>query len=360
MYRHIVTAFAALLIHAASAQQVQQVTIGDNYNFGLTYSLPATSVQLTIEASCTTSVAGPYAIYAEKFLGLTDVVLADQTLWQVESVTLEAVARPDSLCTYHIGFSEKGPLPTFYLTPDRCLWGINQQPEEPEAKPQRSAEVDHSLTYRPTDVLTPDMLKAGSKSKQAELIAQEIFSIRESRSELIRGEADNVPNDGRQLQLMLDNLSAQEAALMTYFVGTTTVTRHTYQCVYDVPAEPVVRALAFRFSSQLGLVDNDDLAGAPYYVSVQVTEDNRLPEILDPKVLKKLEKGIAYCVPGKAQVRVFSADRTFAEAVFPMAQFGHVERLPQGQFVDKKHPCSALFVPTTGALRMFDPVGAAQ
>lgn len=357
MYRSLVTALAALLIHAATAQQVQQVTIGDNYNFGLTYSLPSTSVQLTIEASCTKRVAGPYAIYAEKFLGLQDVPLADQTLWQVESVATEAVAQPDTLRTFHITFAEKGPLPTFYLTPWRSLWGINRQPAEPEAGPQRSVEVDHGLSFRPTDVLTPDMLKAGSKSKQAELIAHEIFSIRESRSELIRGEADNVPNDGRQLQLMLDNLTAQEAALMTYFVGTTTVTRHTFRCIYEVPAWPVEREVAFRFSSELGFVEKDDLAGAPYYVSVSVTEDNRLPEIIDPKVLKKLAKGIAYCVPGKAQIRVFTADRTYAEAVYPMAQFGHVDRLPQAQFIDRKHPCSALFEPTTGALRMFDPIG---
>ena len=37
--------------------------------------------------------------------------------------------------------------------------------------------------------------------RQAELVAKEIYSIRESKNALLRGEADNMPKDGAQLDV---------------------------------------------------------------------------------------------------------------------------------------------------------------
>ena len=77
-----------MLVATGWAQQAEQVTIGDNFDYGITYSLPTTALQLTVTAQCTVTVAGQYAIYAEKLLGLHDAPLADQTLWQVQSIRL--------------------------------------------------------------------------------------------------------------------------------------------------------------------------------------------------------------------------------------------------------------------------------
>ena len=322
------------------AQSVQQVTIGDNFDYGLTYSLPITKIQIQVSAHCTKVVAGEFAMYAEKYLGLKDVAQQDQVSWEITQIQLRGVAKADSARTYHIYFSDKAyhiyfsdkaALPTFYLTDDRCLWAINQKPEQPAPSvemPSQSQKTT-SLKFKPTDVMTSDLLKAGSKAKQAELVAEEIFSIRESRSDLIRGEADNVPNDGAQLQLMLDHLTAQEEALLSLFVGTTTETDVVRTFDY-VPTDEVERELVFRLSRELGFVANDDYAGAPFYVGVSILEDNRMSE-MDVNARKKLEKGIAYCVPGKARITLYNAKSVLAEGDIPMAQFGHVEMLPQGQ-----------------------------
>ena len=78
----------------------------------------------------------------------------------------------------------------------------------------------------------------------------------------------------------------------------------------------------------------------------------------DVNARKKLEKGIAYCVPGKARISLYNAKSVLAEGDIPMAQFGHVEMLPQGQFTNKKRPCSALFIPSTGAIKLFEQTDA--
>ncbi|MBR5069324.1 MAG: DUF4831 family protein [Bacteroidales bacterium] len=352
MRNYTAAVLAAFITTGALAQTVQQVTIGDNFDYGLTYSLPITKIEIKVSAHCTKVVAGEFALYAEKYLGLKDVALEDQTRWEIKQIQLKGVAQADSARTYHIYFSDKAALPTFYFTEERCLWAINQKPEVPQVEKPVAAPVVNKLKFKPSDVMTSDLLKAGSKAKQAELCADEIFSIRESRSDLIRGEADNVPNDGAQLQLMLDNLTAQEEALLSLFVGTTTETDEVRTFSFT-PSDEVGRELVFRLSRELGFVEKDDLSGAPYYVGVSIIEDNRM-SAMDLNARKKLEKGIAYCIPGKARVQLFNAQGSLAEGDIPMAQFGHVEMLPQGQFTNKKRPCSALFIPSTGAIKLFE------
>ena len=358
MKKYLFAALAVFITFRIGAQTVKQVTIGDNFEYGITYSLPITQIEVSVTAHCTRIQAGEFALYAEKYLGLKDVPQQDQTRWEISQIELRGTALADSTRTYHILFSDKGALPTFYLTDERCLWAINQRPELPDpsvATPSLPQESP-ALKFKPTDVMTSDLLKAGSKSKQAELCADEIFSLRESRSDLIRGEAENVPNDGRQLQLMLDNLTAQEEALLSLFVGTTTESDLSRTFTF-VPTDEVGRQVIFRLSSELGFVETDDLAGAPYYLGVSILEDNRLSE-MDAAARKKLEKGIAYCIPGKARITLFTPSENLAEGDIPMAQFGHVEMLPQGQFTNKKRPCSALFVPSTGAIKIFEQTEA--
>lgn len=65
----------------------------------------------------------------------------------------------------------------------------------------------------PRDFLTEEILMAGSTAKMAELVAKEIYNIRESKNALVRGQADNMPKDGEQLKIMLANLEEQEAAM---------------------------------------------------------------------------------------------------------------------------------------------------
>lgn len=365
--KSFVAFFASLyIIHGAGAQEVRQVTVGDNMNFGITYNLPKTGLIATIDAQCTTYEAGPYAAYAEKFLGIDDVMLENKVRWEILNISLSTVAHADTSRTYHIDFNEKASYPTFYFTDERCLWSINQRPASQAKQPAAPQSVSPAKApLKASDVLTSEILKAGSKVKQAELVAQEIFSIRESRSMLIKGEADNMPGDGVSLQLMLDNLTAQEEALLSLFVGNTTVTTSQYKTEY-MSEKSVERDLFFRFSERLGLVDKDDLAGAPYYISVLVTEDNRMQEVVEDKNQKKngilglvsgskaSEKGIAFCIPGKVHVSLFTASQTLLSGEFSMGQFGHVEQLPVSQFTDRKRPTSALFNPETGSIKMFE------
>ena len=52
------------------------------------------------------------------------------------------------------------------------------------------------------------------------MLAESLMEIRDSYLSLTRGTADNMPTDGRQLELMLNSLHDQESALTAAFTGT--------------------------------------------------------------------------------------------------------------------------------------------
>lgn len=353
MKRYIAFITLACCLLPASAQEVSRVQVGDNQNYGITYNLPAVSLRVQVDATCTTFKAGIFAQYAEKYLGLTDVPLEDTETWTVSNVSMTAEAVADTARSYHILFNAKGALPTFYLA-DGCLVGINHapspstEPAEPDVAPAAAATELHA-----TNVMSEELLKAGSKSKQAEIASRQIFRIRESRLNLLTGDVDNLPADGASFQLVLDNLNAQEAAYMELFTGVTTTKTLRREFTYRPVGEG--KTVLFRFSRHFGFVDADDLSGEPYQLQVTVTDDKRsVPVLTDAKgKVKPVATGIAYTVPGKAQAELICKGTVLSQGEWQMGQFGHVEFLSSTQFTNKKVPASASFDAMTGALTLF-------
>ena len=52
-------------------------------NFGITYSLPKTSLVVDAEVTKVTCIAGPYYQYAEKYLGVKDAVTEDKVYFDL-------------------------------------------------------------------------------------------------------------------------------------------------------------------------------------------------------------------------------------------------------------------------------------
>ncbi len=51
--------------------------------------------------------------------------------------------------------------------------------------------------------MTEDMLRSTSTAKRAELAAARIYELRQSRSDIMSGNADQAPTDGEGLKLVL-------------------------------------------------------------------------------------------------------------------------------------------------------------
>ena len=132
-------------------------------------------------------------------------------------------------------------------------------------------------------VLTGDMLVSESTAKRAEMAAQQIYKIRESRTNYLTGEADVMP-DGQALKLILAQLDEQEQTLMALFTGI--VQKETAFKSFDfVPADDTNNEIVFRISVFNGIVDKTDHSCLSLYLTLNVPErgDIFVPEIGEDK-----------------------------------------------------------------------------
>ena len=153
--------------------------------------------------------------------------------------------------------------------------------------------------------MTEEILIAGSTAKMAELVAKEIYNIRESKNSLTRGQADYMPKDGAALKLMLDNLDEQEQAMMQMFANN----RPHRKIIYHPhkPEADMKEKIAFRFSKKLGMLDADNLSGEP------ITFPSSTKKHCHRWIRKAKKKEDGWCYlqySGKAQVTVFYPKQT--------------------------------------------------
>ena len=198
--------------------------------------------------------------------------------------------------------------------------------------------------------MTEEMLMAGSSNKLAELIAREIYNIRESKNSLTRGQADYMPQDGAALKLMLTNLEEQEKAMTALFSGTTEQSDQTFTFYVD-PEKEITKQVVCRFSNQLGIVKENDLAGEPIYLSLS-NESTLPPADEEAKASKKLD-GVIYNIPGKGRITVSDMNKTYVSREYPITQFGETEVLTNNLF-NKKVNTRVIFNPVTGGIAKID------
>lgn len=227
-----------------------------------------------------------------------------QGLFRPRKISLINRGLPDADNTYIVEFKQGTVAPYAYLTEDGLLCSINAEytPVESELDAVKKNKGPQQKVTD-TSVFSEELLMAGSTAKQAEVAAKQIYRIRESRLNILTGEADNLPPDGEAMKLVIQQLEEQEKALTNLFTGILTKETEHYE-VSIIPHDNLDKEVLFRFSKQLGIVDADDLGGTPVYMNLKATE--RAP-ILDAKEAEKKDKslkGIVYNVPGKASIEI--------------------------------------------------------
>ena len=312
--------------------------------------MPRTAVRITVVAEKTITRPGDFCKYAERYLRLNDVPQAESTAWEIRSVTMEPFGKPDKEKAFSIKIKSKTVAPLVGLSRDGLLLSINTEAEE-ETLPALPQGEKGPAPVNPRAFMTQEILAAGSTAKMAELCAQEIYDLRESRNALIKGEADNTPKDGEQLKLMLEQLDKQTGALESLFRGTQQTSTEVFSLNYD-PTKETDREILFRFSKKLGLVDADDLAGEPVYISVKRMESlpESQPDEQTAKKKEKMERGVFYNVPARMKLTIAQGQKTWTDLETPMGQFGTVEILANTLF-DKKVTTRVTFFQSTGGTK---------
>ena len=346
----------------AQTEVTQGVTFGKK--FGVTYMLPQTEIKIEAEATRQHYEPGQFSKYAERYLRLRDVKQEAETSWTLDEVKVNIVGVPDPSNIYFVEMKDRTTAPLMELTADGIVRSINlpftgdKKTEQPQAKQQEDEALPDPRTF-----LTEEILMTNSTAKMAELVAREIYSIRESKNALLRGEAENLPKDGAQLQIMLDNLNKQEKAMVQMFEGKVTTEKHHF--TKRVTPEEMSNHVVFRFSKKLGFVEADDLAGEPVELTIVnkqlIPEQPAEPEGKSSRSIfsiltngnKSAIEGVAYNVPGKADVKLTYQHKDIINTELSLAQFGTREYLAD-QLFNRNTVTQVQFDVNTGALLKID------
>lgn len=346
MKKKMIWVAGILIATSAYAQTDVSTGIMRGKDYGVTYLLPKTEIEIVVQATKHTYMPGEFCKYADRYLRMNNVSADPNIYWTIDKVQTHVAGVPDKDNVYFVKLKDKTVAPLMELTEDGIVRSINI-PLSNRTIPATKITAAAQEIIDPRKFLTEEILMASSRAKMAELVAKEIYNIRESKNALLRGEADNMPQDGAQLKIMLDNLNLQERAMTEMFSGTLKEEPQTFT-IRLTPKE-MNNEVAFRFSKRLGIVANDNLAGEPYYISIT---DLKTPAIPEEDSKKKVD-GVAYNVPGRAHVILTGNNKKIFDGELPVTQFGTIEYLAPVLF-NKNSTIKVLFDTATGGLIKVD------
>lgn len=330
------------------AQDVNHYTPG-TMEEGIVYYLPKTQIEVQVTATQIAYTPGELCQYAGRYLRLQGISAQPSEHWEINGIKVRTIGVPDAQKAYSIKLKDKTVTSQVELTEDGIIKAINTTaPEEARAKEEKATE--RQVRIDPRNFMTEEILMAGSTSKMAELIAKEIYNIRESKNSLTRGQADYMPQDGTALKIMLNNLEEQEKALTEMFSGFTERTEKTFTFHVD-PEQEITNQVVCRFSQKLGILKEDNLAGEPVYLTV--TDESTLPPANEEAKAKKKPDGVIYNIPGKGRIIVKTTGKTWFNSELPITQFGETEVLVNSLF-NKKVNTRVIFNPVTGGIAKID------
>ena len=330
------------------AQETVKVTANKFNGYGIVYSLPKTAIDVRATVTRSVEKPGPFAQFAQKYLGQSPTVTQERTVWKIENVDIlpKGIADPEKRYAIQL---KKENRTAFYLNEEGMLVSINRAPApaptRPAPSPEKAAKKEQKQAAEYAQLYTETMLISSSTRNMAEAAAQQIYLLREYRLDLLTGNSDEIPQ-GQSFEILPREMDKREALLTSLFLGTV----ETETLVEDIVIDPENKnSVAFRFSERKGILPADDLSGEPIYVSTEVKEVIEAPTDSKGKVIAPASNALVYITPGKADVKVSYKGEALCQKEIPMAQLGAAYGIDPSVF-NGSGAVEATFCPESGAL----------
>ena len=284
MKRIVFAASAVLSLVAATATAQNDIKrIGIYSDEGRTVVADAASpLDVEITVCCEQIIVGPYARYAQKYLGVR-APLVDRTSYGI--VDARILLASDA-CAAECGAAAGESV--------RTLSYAGSATEFARVLPNRMSIVEQ----------TPE-----AAAKQ---LPEDIFSLRRHRVDLITGEAgENVFGAG--LQCALDKIDELEQTYLELFLGKRVETTSTHR-VRVVLSEDKTNYVVARFSETAGVLPSDDLSGE--MILLQIAPSQMQYPQSNPK------GRLTYRYANRAQCSLSLGQQSLCSVVLPLFEFG--------------------------------------
>ena len=318
------------------------------------YSLPKTTVSIRVEARREAFTAGPYAAFAQKYLGVAARTQSGTT-YTLQNITVTPYVEADTKARYTVTISDKSSTGFLQL----CSQGLVVMADNYTGRPaawrfasQAGAErfegidplgnlgSETTTLYKAvrTDEgyervpVTQDNVVEKSADRKAADAAAAIFSLREKRQQIATGDTD-ATFSGEALQAAIDEITRLEERYLTLFYGISDVS--TVEKTFDVTPEKDSkdqRYTAFRISDREGLLPGSANEGKAVVAEFQI-EPLSAPESASDR--GKENAAIRYRIPAITHLRLISDGTLLLDSRVPVYQLGEDASLPLNLLINR-------------------------
>ena len=304
----------------------------------VSYSMPQTVLVFKVDAQKETFYAGPYARYAQKYLGVT-AELYDKVTYTVTSVNMIPAVEADQSQRFSYVVNP-GSQPVFLqLTSQGLVSGPtgSYTPEKgwkyPVGKGTGFSDkgIPANLTERTSTLYEADnhavrqqVIVEKTTEVKAKEVADKIFEIRENKYKILVGDTD-ATYSGEAMKATIDALNKLEQDYLSLFTGYSEFGSQSASFEVIPTSKKNQTYVAFRLSDEEGLMPADNVAGKPYFVQLTVEEVTPAPAV-DNKV--KPSQVINYRIPAICGVRLSDGINTLLQTRVPIYQLGIVAAYP--------------------------------
>ena len=335
-------------------------------NNGIIYALPRTNLKFTIEATKIDIIPGPYAEYAEKYMGLENVPEEKTSVWEITNIEIDTYNDIDPDQYYvlepsgkmNIDFSkliESGSI----LPVNKSLqknfsnefYGVSNNENEivftdlsvtkyiGEEKVTYYKRIQRDSLFAKVPVTKTQSVYKSFEDK-AEEAANFIFTLREKRFELLTGMADFYP-EGKSLEAAIKELNRLENDYLALFIGKRLTSSYSASFEF-VPTEKELEQpyILFRFNEEKGVLSPNDLRGRPIIIELEKKENTRnLNFLMADKINREgteYSDKLYYRIPDLVQVKVYDGNTMLATRKVDVEQYGITVPFPTQFLMDNE------------------------
>lgn len=279
------------------------------------YVLPKTTVNVSFVVETKSVKKGPYAKYAQQYLGITAPLNDSESSAVISSSITSGI---------------EGDMSEIY-TIDEGQQTLSSMPIKEDVATASSSEpirdvqfVDmgiEPIVYQDAVSSITTVTREKSLEQMARSAAEAIFTLRKRRFDLITGEmGENVFGAG--LEAAIAEMARVEEEYLSLFIGKTVITTQSYS--YEVMPEVGKGSyILARFSAQSGIVALTDLSGDPVVLTI-TPEGSVKEEVVTEKNAKKkvTTSGVKHRIADMAECKLFFSSEQVSSKRIPILQYG--------------------------------------
>jgi hypothetical protein len=313
------------------------------------YSLPLTVFDVSVTAEEISIIPGPYAKFAEKYLGIQHAPQKPEKLWSIKNITLKNHTEADPDFIYSLqGIGNASEYPDLNLLLENRLIlspasfsaemvNLYSYPRNTgeilytdlSVKRNFEAEKDVEVSLVMPDTIygskpsSRNALKEKTIEQKAEEAANFIIKLKKRRFKLVAGQYDVMP-EGEAMSAALNELARIEEEYLSLFIGKR-IRTDIRQDFHFVPAagKETERTVICRFSPDSGFLDSRESTGLPVLLEMNAAHKVKaLSRYIIP--LKPPQNVIYYRIADQVDVKLTAGEQVWVDAIVPIFQWGAI------------------------------------